>query len=152
VILQPIRCFLGHCIESRAFDVLGLGSVLCGAIYILYILAYNDVRDDKKPTTWLLLDYVSDKSDKLTLAGTGDGGLTELKESGLLKHDAASFAYVRVVSCYEAEEQNQAILTHTAFPRNMPMIRSLSGRSLSSSRSCTFGSFPFASLKMGPDL
>jgi hypothetical protein len=80
---------------SRDCDAwLGAVCVLLGEIHVL---AYNDVRDNKKPTTWLLLDYVSEKSDKLILAGTGDGGLTELKESGLLKRDAASFAYVRVV-------------------------------------------------------
>lgn len=78
--------------------------------------AYDDVRDDKSETNWLLLDYASPKSDKLQLTATGTGvreplptsvkrrrtdffldeqGLTELKTH--LKEDQASFAYVRVV-------------------------------------------------------
>jgi hypothetical protein len=68
--------------------------------YCYIFAAYGEVRDDKTPTSWLLLDYASDKSDKLTLTATGEGGLAELKESGLLKTDAASFAYVRVVRRY----------------------------------------------------
>ncbi|KAF5389630.1 hypothetical protein D9757_004172 [Collybiopsis confluens] len=56
--------------------------------------AYLDVRDDKKETKWLLLDYKSDDSDKLTLTQTGTGGLDELREA--LDDARASFAYIRV--------------------------------------------------------
>ncbi|KAL9710331.1 hypothetical protein Ac2012v2_006630 [Leucoagaricus gongylophorus] len=56
--------------------------------------AYNDVRDDKTQTNWLLVDYETERSDKLKLTGTGSGGLAELKNS--LQDSNASFAYVRV--------------------------------------------------------
>ena len=32
--------------------------------------AYDDVRNDKTETSWLLLDYESDKSNKLVLTAT----------------------------------------------------------------------------------
>jgi hypothetical protein len=56
--------------------------------------AYLKVRDDKQETNWLLLDYESDRSDKLKLTSTGSGGLAELKDS--LGDSRASYAYVRV--------------------------------------------------------
>ncbi|KXN82197.1 Coactosin [Leucoagaricus sp. SymC.cos] len=56
--------------------------------------AYKDVRDDKTETNWLLLDYESDRSDKLQLTSTGTGGLSELKDA--LVDSRASYAYVRV--------------------------------------------------------
>ncbi|KAJ8081841.1 hypothetical protein PM082_007687 [Marasmius tenuissimus] len=56
--------------------------------------AYLDVRSDKSDTKWLLLDYESDRSDKLQVTKTGTGGLSELKET--LEDSKASFAYVRV--------------------------------------------------------
>ncbi|GAA6011986.1 hypothetical protein JCM10207_003450 [Rhodosporidiobolus poonsookiae] len=56
--------------------------------------AYDDVRNDKSDTNWVLLDYDGEKSDKLAVAATGSGGLDELKSH--LKDSNASFAYVRV--------------------------------------------------------
>ncbi|KAH6917950.1 hypothetical protein BKA70DRAFT_1245772 [Coprinopsis sp. MPI-PUGE-AT-0042] len=56
--------------------------------------AYANVRDDKSETNWMLLDYESDKSDKLKLTQTGTGGLAELQEQ--LDEGKASFGYVRV--------------------------------------------------------
>ncbi|KAF4564695.1 hypothetical protein EYR40_010866 [Pleurotus pulmonarius] len=56
--------------------------------------AYLDVRSDKSETNWLLLDYESDRSDKLLVTQTGSGGLSELRE--VLDDTKASFAYVRV--------------------------------------------------------
>ncbi|EKM76778.1 hypothetical protein AGABI1DRAFT_44405 [Agaricus bisporus var. burnettii JB137-S8] len=56
--------------------------------------AYLKVRDDKQETNWLLLDYESDRSDKLKLTSTGTGGLAELRDR--LDDSKASFAYVRV--------------------------------------------------------
>ncbi|KAF9261707.1 ADF-like domain-containing protein [Marasmius fiardii PR-910] len=56
--------------------------------------AYLDVRNDKSDTKWLLLDYESDRSDKLGVTQTGTGGLSELKE--VLDDSKASYAYVRV--------------------------------------------------------
>ncbi|KAI0035481.1 actin depolymerizing protein, partial [Vararia minispora EC-137] len=56
--------------------------------------AYQDVRSDKSDTNWLLLDYESDRSDKLILTKTGSGGLAELQEA--VDPSKASFAYARV--------------------------------------------------------
>jgi len=35
--------------------------------------AYEDIRNDKTETNWLLLDYASPKEDRLVLTGTGTG-------------------------------------------------------------------------------
>lgn len=60
--------------------------------------AYNDVRNDKTPTNWLLLDYESDRSDKLKLTATGTDGLDGLK--GKLQETSASFGYARIVRVF----------------------------------------------------
>ena len=51
--------------------------------------AYNDVRDDNTATNWLVLQYESDKSDKLTLKSKGTGGLNEFVDN--LQKDQAAF-------------------------------------------------------------
>ncbi|KAJ3742724.1 ADF-like domain-containing protein [Lentinula detonsa] len=56
--------------------------------------AYEDVRSDKTDTNWLLIDYESDRSERLQLTQTGTGGLTELRE--VLDDSKASYAYARV--------------------------------------------------------
>ena len=56
--------------------------------------AYLDVRNDKSETNFVLLDYESDRSDKLKVTKTGTGGLSEFTE--LLEDSKASFGYVRV--------------------------------------------------------
>jgi len=65
--------------------------------------AYQDVRSDKSDTNWLLLNYVSDRSEKLVVKQTGTGGLSELKEA--LDDSVAAFAYARVQ--YSNDEQSQ---------------------------------------------
>ncbi|KAI8903388.1 hypothetical protein EDD86DRAFT_215255 [Gorgonomyces haynaldii] len=57
--------------------------------------AYEDVRNDKTDTNWLLLEYQDEKTDVLKLTGTGTGGLAEFKNA--LKPDRAAFGYVRMV-------------------------------------------------------
>ncbi|KAI9006037.1 hypothetical protein BC832DRAFT_539680 [Gaertneriomyces semiglobifer] len=57
--------------------------------------AYEDVRNDKSPTNWLLLSYKDEKSDVLTLSGTGSGGLDEF--TAQLQPDQAAFGYLRMV-------------------------------------------------------
>ncbi|KND02572.1 uncharacterized protein SPPG_03029 [Spizellomyces punctatus DAOM BR117] len=57
--------------------------------------AYEDVRNDKTPTNWLLLNYLDDKSDVLKLAATGTGGLQEFVSQ--LKEDQAAFGYLRIL-------------------------------------------------------
>ncbi|WVO16973.1 hypothetical protein L204_104659 [Cryptococcus depauperatus] len=56
--------------------------------------AYEKIRSNGSEDNWLLLDYESEKSDKLVLTATGIGGLFELTSS--LKPENASFAYAKV--------------------------------------------------------
>lgn len=70
--------------------------------------AYQDVRSDKTDTNWLLLDYESDRSDKLKVTSTGTGGLEELREH--LQEDKASFAYVRIRYSNDKESQREKFI------------------------------------------
>ncbi|KAI4522460.1 hypothetical protein EV122DRAFT_265208 [Schizophyllum commune] len=72
------------------------------------IEAYNDVRSDKTDTKWLLLDYESDRSDKLQVSKTGTGGLTELQEN--LDNSKASYAYVRVTYANDKESKREKFI------------------------------------------
>ncbi|KAI8898330.1 hypothetical protein BC833DRAFT_590190 [Globomyces pollinis-pini] len=58
-------------------------------------VAYEDVRNDKTATNWLIMGYVDEKGETLGLVGTGNGGLAEFKTK--LKDDQAYFGYVRMV-------------------------------------------------------
>jgi len=69
--------------------------------------AYLDVRSDKSEENWLLLDYESDRSDKL-LARTGTGGLLELVEN--LDDSKASYAYVRVSYSNDKESMREKFI------------------------------------------
>ncbi|KAI0687677.1 actin depolymerizing protein [Cytidiella melzeri] len=70
--------------------------------------AYQDVRSDKTETSWLLLDYESDRSDKLTLTATGTGGLDELRER--LDESKASYAYARIRYSNDKESQREKFI------------------------------------------
>ncbi|KIP12109.1 hypothetical protein PHLGIDRAFT_113898 [Phlebiopsis gigantea 11061_1 CR5-6] len=70
--------------------------------------AYQDVRSDKTDTSWLLLDYESDRSDKLQVTATGTGGLEELRER--LEETKASFAYARVRYSNDKESQREKFI------------------------------------------
>jgi len=70
--------------------------------------AYLEVRDDKCDTNWLLLDYESDKSDKLKVSQVGTGGLTELREA--LDDSKASYAYVRITYANDKESTRQKFI------------------------------------------
>ncbi|KAG1753628.1 uncharacterized protein EDB91DRAFT_1098961 [Suillus paluster] len=70
--------------------------------------AYLDVRSDKSETNWLLLDYESDRSDKLTVTQTGTGGLEELRDA--LGDSKASYAYVRVSFSNDKESQREKFI------------------------------------------
>jgi len=70
--------------------------------------AYLDVREDKTDTNWLLLDYETDKSDKLVVTKTGTGGLSELKDS--LNDSNASFGYVRVTFANDKQSQREKFI------------------------------------------
>ncbi|POV98417.1 hypothetical protein PSHT_14032 [Puccinia striiformis] len=66
--------------------------------------AYDDVRNDKTATNWLLLNYESEQSNKLKLSATGSDGLNELKDQ--LEEDQASFVYARIVT-YANDKESQ---------------------------------------------
>ncbi|GAA5829542.1 hypothetical protein JCM3766R1_001217 [Sporobolomyces carnicolor] len=70
--------------------------------------AYEDVRNDKTETNWLLLDYASAKEDRLVLTATGNGGLTEFKQN--LKEENASFGYVRVKYANDTESTREKFI------------------------------------------
>jgi len=70
--------------------------------------AYQDVRSDKTDTNWVLLDYETDKSNKLTVTQTGTGGLAELRE--VLQESRASFAYARVSYSNDKESQREKFI------------------------------------------
>ena len=78
------------------------------------ISAYLEVRDDKSDTNWLLLDYESDKSDKLKVSQVGTGGLTELREA--LDDSKASYAYVRVTYANDKESTRQKFILVVRYP------------------------------------
>ena len=69
--------------------------------------AYDAVRNDKDPKTWLLLDYAGDRSDKLVLTATGEGDLDELKSN--LNESNASFAYLRVKYANDVESTREKV-------------------------------------------
>ena len=78
------------------------------------ISAYLEVRDDKSDTNWLLLDYESDKSDKLKVSQVGTGGLTELREA--LHDSKASYAYVRITYANDKESTRQKFILVVRHP------------------------------------
>jgi len=86
-----------------------------GPLLPCQLTAYNDVRDDKTETNWLLVDYETERSDKLKLTGTGSGGLAELQNC--LQDSNASFAYVRVKYSNDKESvREKFILVVRVFP------------------------------------
>ncbi|KIJ61636.1 hypothetical protein HYDPIDRAFT_159342 [Hydnomerulius pinastri MD-312] len=70
--------------------------------------AYLDVRSDKSDTNWLLLDYESDRSDKLLVTKTGSGGLTELRDA--FNDSKASYGYARVTYSNDKESQREKFI------------------------------------------
>ncbi|GAA5899246.1 hypothetical protein JCM6882_009294 [Rhodosporidiobolus microsporus] len=83
--------------------------------------AYDDVRSDKSETNWLLLDYAGERSDKLTLTATGNGGLDELKSQ--LKEGNASFAYVRVKYSNDVESFREKFILVTWIGPGVKVMR-----------------------------
>lgn len=63
--------------------------------------AYDAVRSDKDPTNWLLVSYASATCSDLSLAKTGTGGLSELRES--LDDSQVQYGYVRVEYANDSE-------------------------------------------------
>ncbi|KAI5857456.1 actin depolymerizing protein [Durotheca rogersii] len=65
------------------------------------LAAYDAVRSDKDTTNWLLLSYAGAVGDKVTLTGTGTGGLAEL--AGRLDDGQAQYGYARVEYANDTE-------------------------------------------------
>jgi len=83
--------------------------------------AYLEVRDDKSETNWLLLDYESEKSDKLKLTKTGTGGLSEFKEA--LGDSRASYGYVRVSYSNDKESTREKFILVVWIGTNCKVMR-----------------------------
>lgn len=56
--------------------------------------AYEDVRDDKTETNWVFFDFADGKPDRLRVAGSGSGGLSEFVSQ--LKPEVAGWGYIRM--------------------------------------------------------
>ncbi|KAI1770048.1 actin depolymerizing protein [Hypoxylon cercidicola] len=67
------------------------------------LAAYDAVRSDKDATNWLLLSYAGAVGDKLTLTGTGSGGLEELATK--LDDSQAQYGYVRIEYANDTESK-----------------------------------------------
>ncbi|KAG8216872.1 putative actin depolymerizing protein, partial [Butyriboletus roseoflavus] len=70
--------------------------------------AYLDVRSDKSDTNWLLLEYESDRSDRLVVTKTGTHGLSELRDA--LDDSKASYGYARVTYSNDKESQREKFI------------------------------------------
>jgi hypothetical protein len=77
--------------------------------------AYEDVRNDKTETNFLVMSYPEGK-DELTLLASGSGGLAEL--SAHLKPDIACFSYIRMTIGNDE-------LSQRGIPLNSPQTYSL---------------------------
>jgi len=83
--------------------------------------AYLEVRNDKSDTNWMLLDYESDRSDKLKLTQTGTGGLSELRET--LDDSKASYAYARVSYSNDKESTREKFILLVWIGPNCKVMR-----------------------------
>ncbi|KAM5533384.1 hypothetical protein V8D89_012934 [Ganoderma adspersum] len=83
--------------------------------------AYQDVRSDKSETNWLLLDYESDRSDKLKLTSTGSGGLAELRDQ--LDDSKASYGYARIQYSNDKESIREKFIVVVWIGPNCKVMR-----------------------------
>ncbi|KIJ99910.1 hypothetical protein K443DRAFT_622580 [Laccaria amethystina LaAM-08-1] len=83
--------------------------------------AYLDVRSNKSEINWLLLDYETDRSDKLQVSKTGKRGLIELREA--LDESKASFAYARVTYSNDKESTREKFILVVWIGSNCKVMR-----------------------------
>jgi len=83
--------------------------------------AYQDVRSDKSDTNWLLIKYESDKIDKLTLVGTGNEGLEDLKKQ--VSDSEVMFGYVRVVYSNDKESKREKFILVVWIGQSVKVMR-----------------------------
>ncbi|KAF8518430.1 hypothetical protein BU17DRAFT_66478 [Hysterangium stoloniferum] len=82
--------------------------------------AYQDVRS-ASDTDWLLLDYESDRSDRLVLTATGTGGISELQNA--LDDTRASFAYVRLQYANDKESKREKFILVIWIGKSVKVMR-----------------------------
>jgi hypothetical protein len=80
--------------------------------------AYQAVRSDSNDTNWLLLGYENNK--KITLLGSGSGGVDELASH--LQDDAINFGYVRVTNKDDETTRSKFVFI-TWLGENAPVMR-----------------------------
>ncbi|KAJ1722009.1 hypothetical protein LPJ53_003541 [Coemansia erecta] len=84
--------------------------------------AYDDVRNDKSTTDWMLLEFVDDRKDELKVASTGSSGLDGLKSE--LKDNAAAFGYIRMAMANdELSQRTKFVLLAWCGPQTRVMRR-----------------------------
>ncbi|KAJ2230791.1 hypothetical protein H4R99_006246 [Coemansia sp. RSA 1722] len=83
--------------------------------------AYDDVRDDKTETNWMLLEFSTTKKDELQVASTGSDGLTGLVKN--LKQDSAAFGYIRMVMANDEHSQRTKFVFLTWCGPQTPLMR-----------------------------
>merc|ERR1711991_326966 len=75
--------------------------------------AYNDVRNDKSDTDWVLCGYTDDGK-SLEIRGSGSGGLDEMKEHFV--EDQCMYGYLRVTSGDEESVRQKFVLVSWCGP------------------------------------
>ncbi|KAH6666532.1 coactosin [Plectosphaerella plurivora] len=83
--------------------------------------AYEAVRDDKEPTTWLLVSNASPTSSKLVLSKTGTGDLSELAAE--LDPAQVQYAYVRVEYANDSESKRIKFILVVWIGENTKVMR-----------------------------
>lgn len=83
--------------------------------------AYEAVRDDKEPTTWLLVSNASATSSKLVLSKTGTGDLSELAAE--LDPTQVQYAYVRVEYANDSESKRVKFILVVWIGENTKVMR-----------------------------
>ncbi|KAI1469895.1 actin depolymerizing protein [Daldinia caldariorum] len=85
------------------------------------LAAYDAVRSDKDATNWLLLSHASAVGDKLTLSGTGSGGLSEVVSK--LDDSQVTYAYVRVEYNNDSESKRVKFVLIVWIGENVKVMR-----------------------------
>ncbi|KAJ2086642.1 hypothetical protein EV179_005473 [Coemansia sp. RSA 487] len=85
-------------------------------------MAYEDVRDDKSETMWMLLEFdEATKADELRVTAKGTGDIEELKEK--LSDDAPAFGYIRVPMANDELSQRTKFVLISWCGKNTKVMR-----------------------------
>ncbi|KAK1242428.1 hypothetical protein MKX07_000414 [Trichoderma sp. CBMAI-0711] len=85
------------------------------------VAAYDDVRNDKKDTNWMLLSYAAPVGNKLTLTQTGSGGLEELVQA--LDDGQVQYGYVRIEYANDKESTRVKFVLAVWIGKNTKVMR-----------------------------